>query len=66
MAPVFEHTVGKHTGFVIQSALSGGDYAVGFRQESTGRELPYKIHGLRLEQAKERAIRWAKRGGPMR
>jgi hypothetical protein len=66
MASVFEHTVGQYTGFVIPSNLSGGDYAVGFRQDSTGKELPYKVHGLTIEQARERAIRWAERGGPMR
>jgi hypothetical protein len=28
--------------------------------------LPYHLNGLRLEQAKARANRWAERGGPMR
>jgi hypothetical protein len=31
-----------------------------------GEVLPYHLSGLRLEQAKQRADRWAKRGGPMR
>jgi hypothetical protein len=31
-----------------------------------GNVLPYHLNGLRLEQAKTRADRWAERGGPMR
>jgi hypothetical protein len=31
-----------------------------------GDVLPYHLGGLRLEQAKARADRWAERGGPMR
>ena len=31
-----------------------------------GSVLPYHLGGLRLEQAKARADRWAERGGPMR
>jgi hypothetical protein len=31
-----------------------------------GNVLPYHLGGLRLEQAKARADRWAERGGPMR
>jgi hypothetical protein len=31
-----------------------------------GNVLPYHLDGLRLEQAKARADRWAERGGPMR
>ena len=33
---------------------------------ASGSVLPYHLDGLRLEQAKARADRWAERGGPMR
>jgi hypothetical protein len=33
---------------------------------ANGNVLPYHLGGLRLEQAKARADRWADRGGPMR
>ena len=33
---------------------------------AAGDVLPYHLGGLRLEQAKARADRWAARGGPMR
>jgi hypothetical protein len=40
-------------------------YTVSMRSDN-GSVLPYQLEGLRLEQAKARADRWAARGGPMR
>ena len=40
-------------------------YTVSMCNEA-GDVLPYHLSGLRLEQAKARADRWAARGGPMR
>lgn len=62
---VFEHTVNGLTAFVFESSKAEGGFAVGMRN-ANGNVLPYELHGMRREQAEQRAIRWAERGGPMR